>query len=137
MAKYSRVDLTGMTKLKLKKVCAEPGINVTFDQTMSQPDLVDLILKAQEGGGSTTASTAASATPADARGNVSVMSGASSQEYAIAGMSVAQARQQLAAPMNIGREAEARVNGTPVAASYVLQKDDNLEFVKKSGKKGY
>jgi len=135
MAKYNRGDLTGKTKLALKKICAEVGAK--FEQTLGQPDIIDRIMAAQEGGGSAASRpSSASATPADARGSVHVSSGASSQDFNIAGMDVGSARQQLSAAMTIGREAEARVNGAAVPGSYVLKNNDSLEFVKKSGKKG-
>jgi hypothetical protein len=69
-------------------------------------------------------------------GMVQVSYGVHHLEVAIAGKSVGEVRQALREPLNIDPRALALVNGRDVAASYVLNKGDQLEFVRLAGEKG-
>jgi hypothetical protein len=69
-------------------------------------------------------------------GQVKISYGVHNLEVAIAGKSVSEVRQALKEPLNIDPRALALVNGRDVAASYVLQEGDQLEFVRLAGEKG-
>jgi hypothetical protein len=71
-----------------------------------------------------------------ATGQIKVSYGVHSLEAAIAGKSVGEVRQALKEPLNIDPRALALVNGRDAAASYVLKKGDQLEFVRLAGEKG-
>jgi len=75
--------------------------------------------------------------PSPARsGMVKVSYGVHNLEAAIAGKSVSEVRQSLKEPLNIDPRALALVNSRDVAASYILQQGDQLEFVRLAGEKG-
>ncbi len=67
---------------------------------------------------------------------VKVSYGVHNLEAAIAGKSVSEVRQSLKEPLNIDPRALALVNSRDVAASYILQQGDQLEFVRLAGEKG-
>jgi len=69
-------------------------------------------------------------------GMVKVSYGVHNLEAAIAGKSVSEVRQSLKEPLNIDPRALALVNSRDVAASYILQQGDQLEFVRLAGEKG-
>ncbi len=71
-----------------------------------------------------------------AAGQVKISYGIHNLEAAIAGKSVSEVRQALKEPLNIDPRALALVNGRDVAASYILQDGDQLEFVRLAGEKG-
>ncbi|MFQ6114429.1 MAG: hypothetical protein ACE5NG_10155 [bacterium] len=68
--------------------------------------------------------------------SVVAMCGASSDTFQLAGQTVGSARKFLSPILNIETGAIALVNGQEVEDSFVLQKNDRLEFVKKAGEKG-
>ena len=75
--------------------------------------------------------------PSPARsGMVKISYGVHNLEVAIAGKSVSEVRQSLKEPLNIDPRALALVNGRDVAASYILNQGDQLEFVRLAGEKG-
>jgi hypothetical protein len=75
--------------------------------------------------------------PSPARsGMVKISYGVHNLEAAIAGKSVSEVRQSLKEPLNIDPRALALVNGRDVAASYILNQGDQLEFVRLAGEKG-
>ena len=69
-------------------------------------------------------------------GQVKISYGVHNLDAAIAGKSVSEVRQTLREPLNIDPRAVALVNGRDVAASYILQEGDQLEFVRLAGEKG-
>jgi hypothetical protein len=69
-------------------------------------------------------------------GQVKISYGIHNLEAAIAGKSVSEVRQTLKEPLNIDPRALALVHGRDVAASYILQDGDQLEFVRLAGEKG-
>ena len=68
-------------------------------------------------------------------GVIKVICGISEGAYAFAGITVAVVRRVLSDIFNISKDASAFVNGEPVAASYRLQSDDTLEFLRVRGRK--
>ena len=71
------------------------------------------------------------------RGNVTCMYGASSENFSVAGQTVATVRDSLKDSFNIPQDAVPFVNGNQVDGTYVLSENDNLEFVKQAGTKGF
>ncbi len=69
-------------------------------------------------------------------GQVKISYGVHTLEVAIAGKSVGEVRQALKEALNIDPRALALVNGRDVAASYLLNEGDQLEFVRLAGEKG-
>jgi hypothetical protein len=69
-------------------------------------------------------------------GLVKISYGVHILEAAIAGKSVSEVRQALKEPLNIDPRALALVNGRDVPAAYILQQNDQLEFVRLAGEKG-
>jgi hypothetical protein len=69
-------------------------------------------------------------------GDVFVISGANSQPFPVASSTVREVRRMLQHIMNIGPNATALVNGTPVTPDHILRQDDTLEFTKEGGEKG-
>lgn len=134
--RYSEQELLGKTKLSLREVCNEIGLE--FNNSMSIDELVKAIMKRQGG--------AQNAAPAEddgdttdnenEGGSVTVTCGASSQVLEVAGKSIAYVRREYASVFNIGRESKAMLNGAEENdESHILEDGDNLEFVKKSGDK--
>jgi hypothetical protein len=73
---------------------------------------------------------------ADDDGSVLVIWGANMDELDAAGLTVDEARAQLATAYNIAPDAEANVNGVTSAGDTRLRAGDNLEFVHAAGEKG-
>jgi hypothetical protein len=69
-------------------------------------------------------------------GQIKISYGVHNLDAAIAGKSISEVRQALKEPLNIDPRALALVNGLDVAASYILQNGDHLEFVRLAGEKG-
>jgi hypothetical protein len=67
---------------------------------------------------------------------ITALCGANKDRFDLAGQSVDNARQFLADILNIEPGAASLVNGQEVSSDYVLQRNDQLEFVKKAGEKG-
>jgi hypothetical protein len=72
----------------------------------------------------------------DAARDVQVIHGASVQNLALAGLTVAQARPLVETILAVNPRSPALVNGRPVRASYVIAQGDALEFVHHAGEKG-
>ena len=68
--------------------------------------------------------------------SVVAMCGANRNTFQLSGQNVDTARKLLAQILNIEPGATALVNGQEVEGSHVLQRNDQLEFVKKAGEKG-
>jgi len=135
--RYSEQELLGKTKLGLREVCQEIGLE--FNNGMSIEELVKAILKRQ-GGAQNAAPDKNDADKNDDAddegGSVIVTCGASSQVLEVAGKSIAYVRMEYAPIFNIGRESKAMLNGAEEGdESHILEDGDNLEFVKKSGDK--
>ena len=136
LPRLSRDDLSLKTKLQLRSTMRDLGIGDMYDNTLDPPDLIELIEARQDeihgpaaaGGGDSDEAEAAT-------GMVRVTSGASSENFEVAGQTVAAIQKQLRDVLNIGDKAVPRVNGKEVAANYVLQDGETLEFVKPSGSK--
>ncbi len=77
---------------------------------------------------------AAPAPPRPARVHVSW--GALSQDVDLQGMTVTQALRSLREPMHIAPEAQALVNGHEIGTDYVLEPNDRIEWVMRTGEKG-
>jgi len=67
---------------------------------------------------------------------VQVISGASVQTLALAGLQVSQARELVATILRIDPRAPVLVDGQPVRPDYRLASGDTLEFVHQAGEKG-
>ena len=67
---------------------------------------------------------------------VRIVHGANDGEFAVAGSRVRTLQEALTDAFNLPVDAAACVNGEPVAANYVLQPGDTLEFCKQRGNKG-
>ena len=68
--------------------------------------------------------------------NVQVIYGASVQNLALAGLTLAEARPFVETILSVAPRSPALVNGRPVRASYVIAQGDALEFVHHAGEKG-
>ena len=68
--------------------------------------------------------------------NVQVISGASVQTLALAGMRISQARALVGTILRIDSRSTVLVNGQPVRPDYRLVSGDTLEFVHYAGEKG-
>ena len=71
-----------------------------------------------------------------AEGRVEVVHGVYAHSLPLVGMTIGQARAELAERMNIDPAAIAVVDGTPVAEDAVLTEGQVLTFVKHAGEKG-
>jgi len=75
-----------------------------------------------------------------AMGRVEISHGAQTVSYDVAGKSVSYVREALGPLLNVPREAQAVINGQPVApgseSNTILGANTSLEFVKASGVKG-
>ena len=69
-------------------------------------------------------------------GEVEVIYGASAQNFAVGGQTLAEARDVIASILRIPPDSPALVNGEPVPVSYRLNRGDTLEFVHHAGEKG-
>lgn len=67
---------------------------------------------------------------------ISVSCGANQGDFPVVGKTVGAVAEFLREVLNVDRMAEPLVNGEKVDREYVLQTDDNLEFLKPAGKKG-
>ncbi len=67
---------------------------------------------------------------------VRVLCGANAQNVDMSGKSVADVRGFMQQTLNIPAGAEALVTGRRVGDDYVLQENEQLEFVRESGRKG-
>lgn len=65
-----------------------------------------------------------------------IINGVNTLQADLAGKTVTEVREMLSQALNIDPEATPLVNGDGVGEDYVLQADDELEFVKASGTKG-
>jgi len=65
-----------------------------------------------------------------------IVSGVNTLDANLAGSSVASVRGMLSQPLNIDGASKPVVNGEQVSEDYVLEANDELEFVKASGEKG-
>lgn len=68
--------------------------------------------------------------------SVTAICGANCETFQLAGQTVASSRSFLGPILNIEPDATALVNGSEAEEDYRLQKNDQLEFVKKAGEKG-
>ena len=68
--------------------------------------------------------------------DVQVIYGASVQNLALAGLTLAEARPFVETILSVAPRSPALVNGRPVRASYVIAQGDALEFVHHAGEKG-
>lgn len=71
-----------------------------------------------------------------ALGKVQVIHGIYDSSFDIAGKTVAYAREQLGEMYNIPKDAQALIDGNPVAEDTLLPQDSTLEFIKNAGQKG-
>ena len=67
---------------------------------------------------------------------VNVAYGPHDLDLPLAGCTEAEIKESLADVLNVGKAAEAYVNGQPVRADYVLQAGDRIEWMRESGSKG-
>ena len=74
--------------------------------------------------------------PPPAQARVHVSWGALSQDVDLQGMTVAEAHRSLREPMHIAPGAEPLVNGRETGADYVLEPNDRIEWVMRTGEKG-
>ncbi len=65
-----------------------------------------------------------------------ISSGATSQQFDVAGYSVGEVMEFMAEVLNVEKMSDIIVNGNKVEASYIIQAGDNIEFIKPAGKKG-
>lgn len=138
MAKrYTQDELVGFTKKQLREACESLGI--PFENGLDRAVYTKQILDKQGPAAAKPGARAEQAAEADEDedddDDVQVTSGASSARYKVAGQKVSEVRKRLATMLNIGPEAEPRVNNAAVSETYVLTAGDRLEFVKKSGDK--
>ena len=72
----------------------------------------------------------------DDSGNVQIIWGATMDEFEVAGLTVAEAREQLAGPFHIPPGVAVNLNGEQVGGDARLRAGDTLEFVRSAGEKG-
>ncbi len=64
------------------------------------------------------------------------MYGAEDATYDVAGRTLSEAQENLKDVLGVPKDASALVNGEPVSGDYVLQANDDVQFVKQAGSKG-
>lgn len=67
---------------------------------------------------------------------IRVSSGAAAGDFSVAGRTIGEVRGLLAEVLNIDQMSNGIVNGKNVDDDYVIQENDNVEFMKPAGKKG-
>ncbi len=135
--RYTQEELVGYSKKQLREASQKLGIE--FVNGLDRDVYIKQILDKQGPAAAKPGAKAQQAQDAevddDEDDDVQVTSGASSGRYKVVGQKVSDVRKRLATMLNIGPEAEPRVNNTAVSETYVLTAGDRLEFVKKSGDK--
>lgn len=133
--KYSEQELLGKTKLGLRDVLKELGLE--FDNAKSNEEIIKMILTAQKSGGGHNVDNDPDGDEEDnTAGNVTITCGGSTGVFQVVGKSIAYCRKEFTASHNIARDSEALLNGTKMAdENHILKDEDYLEFVKKSGDK--